>query len=146
MCLAVVLFGFLLLGTLCVSWIWVTFSLLRLGKFSILLFHTCFLSLGLILLLLVSVLYGYCYVSCFPAFPLVPLHSSQPLFLFLLFLGRFFYFVLQLADPIFCFRKSAFHSFYCVLQFRNCILHFLSLIHISEPTRLRISSRMPSSA
>ena len=74
MCLAVGLFGFLLLGTLCVSWICVTFSLIKLGKFPSLLFQTGFLSLVL-LFLLVSLLYRYYYVSCCPAFPLIPLHS-----------------------------------------------------------------------
>ena len=38
LCLAVGLFGFLLFGTLYVSWIWVTFSLIRSGKFSIITF------------------------------------------------------------------------------------------------------------
>ena len=42
MCLSVGLFGFVLLGTLFVSWIWVTFSLIRLGKFSIITFSNRF--------------------------------------------------------------------------------------------------------
>ena len=43
MCLAVGLFGFLLLGTLCVSWICVTFvCLIKLGKFSIITFSKKF--------------------------------------------------------------------------------------------------------
>ena len=54
MCLAVGLFGFLLIGTLCVSWIWVSFSLIKLGKFSIITFQTGFLSFALLLLLLYS--------------------------------------------------------------------------------------------
>ena len=121
MCLEVGLFGFLLIGILCVSWVCGTFSLIKLGKFSIITFQTGFLSLALPLLLLVSLLYGYYYVSC-PAFPLTSLFIlSEPLFLFLLFLGVFFYLVLQLADPILCFIKSVFHSFYCVLQYRNYI-------------------------
>ena len=33
MCLEVCLFGFLLIGTLCVSWICVTFSFIKLGEF-----------------------------------------------------------------------------------------------------------------
>ena len=75
MCLVVGLFGFLLLGTLCDSYVCVTFSLIKLGSFPSLLFQTGFLSLALILLLLVSLLYRYYYVSCCPAFPLIPLHS-----------------------------------------------------------------------
>ena len=42
MCFAVGLFGFLLFRTLCVSWICVTFSPLRLGKFSITTFSNSF--------------------------------------------------------------------------------------------------------
>ena len=42
MCLEVGLFGFLLIGTLCVSWIFVTFSLIKLGKFSIITFSNRF--------------------------------------------------------------------------------------------------------
>ena len=41
-CLEVDLFGFLLIGTVCVSWICVTFSLIRLGKFSIVTFSNRF--------------------------------------------------------------------------------------------------------
>ena len=42
MCLEVGLFGFLLLGTLCDSWICLTFSLIKLGKFSIITFSNTF--------------------------------------------------------------------------------------------------------
>ncbi|KAF6094897.1 hypothetical protein HJG60_011965 [Phyllostomus discolor] len=42
MCLEVGLFGFLLIGTLCVSWICVTFCLIKLGKFSIITCSTRF--------------------------------------------------------------------------------------------------------
>ena len=118
MCLAVGLFGFLLFGTLCVSWTWVTFSLLRLGKFSIITFSNRFSIPCSSSSPLVFLLYGYCYVSCFTAFPLLPLHSFLASFPFLALSGCFFlYFVLQLADPILCFIKSAFHSFYCVPWF-----------------------------
>ena len=36
------LFGFLLIGTVCVSWVCVTFSLIQLGKFSIITFSSTF--------------------------------------------------------------------------------------------------------
>ncbi|KAF6099747.1 hypothetical protein HJG60_011485 [Phyllostomus discolor] len=42
MCLEVGLFGFLLIGTLCVSWISVTLSLIKLGKYSIITFSSRF--------------------------------------------------------------------------------------------------------
>ncbi|KAF6086349.1 hypothetical protein HJG60_008514 [Phyllostomus discolor] len=42
MCLGVGLCGFLLIGTLCVSWICVTCSLIKLGKFSFISFSTRF--------------------------------------------------------------------------------------------------------
>ncbi|KAF6094921.1 hypothetical protein HJG60_011985 [Phyllostomus discolor] len=41
-CLEVALFRFLLFGTFCVSWICVTFSLIKLGKFSIITFSNRF--------------------------------------------------------------------------------------------------------
>ena len=48
----------------------------------------------------------------------IPLNPSSfflsLFFLLLLFLGVFFYFVLQLADPILCFIEPVFESFYCV--------------------------------
>ena len=125
MCLGVGLFGFLLIGTLCHSWICVTFSLIRLGKFSIITFSNRFSipcsssspsGIPIMWILLRFML------SCTS---LNPSSFFLSLFLFLALSRCLFYFVLQCPDPILCLIKSAFDSFYCVLQFRNCILHFL---------------------
>ena len=70
---------------LCDLWICVTFSFIKLGKFSIVPFSNRFLSLALLLLLLVSLLYGYYYISCFTTVPFTLLHLSESLFLFLSF-------------------------------------------------------------
>ena len=64
--------------------------LITLGKFSIITFETGFLSVALLLLLLVSLLYGYYYVSCCPVVPLKPLHSFWVFFPFLALSGCFF--------------------------------------------------------
>ncbi|KAF6125242.1 hypothetical protein HJG60_009762 [Phyllostomus discolor] len=126
MCFEVGLLGFLLIGTLCVSWICVTFSLIKLGKFSFITCSTRFSipcsssspsGVPIIWILLRFIL------SCISLNPSLCFLSL--FFLFLFFLGVLFYFVLQFDYPIFCFINLAFHSFYCVLQFRNCILHFL---------------------
>ncbi|KAF6109605.1 hypothetical protein HJG60_010858 [Phyllostomus discolor] len=125
MYLEVGLFQFLLIGTVCVSWVCVTFSLIKLGMFSVITFSNRFSipfcssspsGISIIWILLCFIL------SCIS---LNPFSFFLSLFFFLLFLGVFFYFVIQLADPIFCFIDPAFDSFYCVLQFRNCILRFL---------------------
>ena len=97
MCLAVGLFRFLLLGTLCFLDL-CDFSLIKLGKFSIITFSNRFSIPCSSSSPLVSLLYRYYYVSCCPEFPLTLFILSEPLFLFLLILGVFFffYFVLQL--------------------------------------------------
>ena len=127
MCLAVGLFVFLLIGTLCDSWICVTFSLIKLGKFSIITFSSRF-SIVALLLLLVFLLYGYCYVSCCPAFPLIPLHSFWASFPFLALSWCFF-----LPCPPAHWSHPLLHSVYfwflllCSLiqKLYPCILHFL---------------------
>ena len=124
MCLAVAPLD----STLCASWISVTFSLIKLGKFSIISFQTGFHSF----LLLFS--FWYHYHMNIITFHVV-LHSLNPslyflslFFLFLMFLGIFFYLALQLVDMILYFIQPAFDSFYCVLQLRNCILSLLALV------------------
>ena len=130
MYLGVGLFGFLLIVTLCASWTCVTFSVIQMGKFSIITFQTGFLSLAHLLLLLISLLYGYYYVLCCSRVPSTPLHSFWVFFPFLALSGSFFYFVLQLTHSIFCFITSGFPSIYSVVQFRNAffILSWFLLI------------------
>ena len=80
-----------LLGTLCVSWIWVTFSLIRLGKFSI---TSLFPQDIYPLLFFFSFWYSYYTdIVMFHVvlhFPYCLFILFEPLFLFLLFLGVFF--------------------------------------------------------
>ena len=91
MCLGVGLFGFLLIEILCASWICLTFSLIKLEKFSII---TFFRQVFYPLLFFLSFWYPY-YVDIimFHVVLQLPYHLfiiSEPLFLFFLFLGAFF--------------------------------------------------------
>ena len=74
MCLGVDLFGFMLIWTLCASWTCEAFLLSRVGKFSIIIFETGFLSLVPFLLFLILLWFECCCVSCCPAVPLSYLH------------------------------------------------------------------------
>ena len=102
MCLGVGLFGFILTGTLCASWTCVTFSPIKLGKFSMISFSNrfsilCSSSSGIPI---IQILLHFI-LSCSSFNP--SLFFLSLFFLFLFFLGVFFYHVLQLTDSILCF-------------------------------------------
>ena len=95
MCLRVGLFGFLFIGTLCASWICVTFSLIKLGKFSNIpfsnrLYIPCSSSLSGIPVIWVVLHFVFSYSS---------FNLSSFFLSFFPFLA-FFYLTLQLTDSI----------------------------------------------
>ena len=98
MCLGVFLLGFILYGTLCVSWTWPTIFFSMLGKFSTIISSKFFSYLFFFLLLVSEV-------------SETALSSFHSFYLILLFRSYFHHFIFQLTDSLFCFRYSAIDSF-----------------------------------
>ena len=111
MCLSVFLLGFVLSGTLCASWIWLTISSFFLWKF---------------LTIIASKIFSYPYFLFFfrgpynsnvAVFIIIPeasetiLHSFHSFDFILLFRSYFHHFIFQLTGSFFCFRYSAIDSF-----------------------------------
>ena len=109
-CLGVFLLGFILCGTLCASWTWLTISFPMLGKFS-----------TLISLKIFSYPFFISSSSRSPViqilFDIVPevsetiLSSFHSFYFIMLFRSYFLHFIFQLIDLFFCFRYSAIDSF-----------------------------------
>ena len=110
-CLRVFLLGFILYGTLCASWTWLTISFSMLGKFSTIISSKFSHTLSFSLLLLDP------YNSNVGMFDIVPevsetiLSSLHSFYFILLFRSYFHHFIFQLTDLFFCFRYSAIDSF-----------------------------------
>ena len=123
MCLGVFLLGFILYGTLCASWTWLTISFSMLGKFSTIISSKIFLIPFLFLFF-----FWNSYNLNVDAFDTVPevsetILSSFHSFSFILLFGSYFhYFIFQLTDLFFCFRYSAVDSFQSIFNFSNCIV------------------------
>ena len=113
MWLGMFLLGFILYGTLCASWTWLTISFSMLGKFS-----------AIISLEFFSFLFFYSSSSVTPILWMLlhlilsqrSLRLSSGLFFFffyfiLLFRSYSHHFIFQLTDSFFCFRHSAIDSF-----------------------------------
>ena len=112
MCLGMFLLGFILYGTLCYSWTWLTISFSMLGIFSTIISskifsYTFFFSSSS----------GTPYKSNVGMFDIVPevsetiLHSFHSFYFILLISSNFHHFIFQLTDSFFCFRYSAIDSF-----------------------------------
>ena len=110
MYLGMFLLGFILYGTLCASWTWLTFYFSMLGKFSTIISSKNFL---------IPFLFLFFWDPCnsnVGAFVIVPVVSETILssfhsFYFILLFRRYFkHFIFQLTDS-FCFRYSAIDSF-----------------------------------
>ena len=111
MCLSMFLLGFILYGTLCTSWTWVTISFPMLGKFSTPNLFKYFPRPFLFFF------FWDPYYSNVGAFNVVPKVSETVLisfhyFFFILFHGsNFHHSIFQLTYPFFCLSYSAVDSF-----------------------------------
>ena len=132
MCLGVFLLGFILYGTLCASWTWLTVSFSTLGKFSPIISSKIF-----------SYPFFFSYSSGTPIIRmLVCLIFSQRSLrlssvLFILFTKRKKYFcssevistiLSSSSDSFFCFRYSAIDSFKSIFNFSNCVVFLCMFI------------------
>ena len=112
MCLGIFLLRFILCGTLCASWIWLTISSFFLWKFLTIIASKIF-SYPLFF----SSSSGTPYNSTVGAIDIVPevsetiLSSFHSFYLILLFSSYFHHFIFQLTGSFFCFRYSAINSF-----------------------------------
>ena len=110
-CLGVFLLGFILYGTLCTSWTWLTISFPVLGKFSTIISSNIF-SVPFFF----SSSSGTPYYSNVCAFNFVPevsetvLNSFHSFFFILLCCSYFHYFIFQVTYPFFCLSYSAIDS------------------------------------
>ena len=123
MCLGMFLLGFILFGTLCASWTWLTSSFSMLGKFSTIISSKIF-----------SYPFFFCSSSGTPIIRmlgcLILSQRSQRLssvlfilFYFILFFRSYFHnFVSQLTDSFFCFSFSGIDSFWSIFNFSNCVV------------------------
>ena len=111
MCLGVFLLGFILYGTLCPSWTWLTISFSMLGKFSTIITSNFFSYPFLFLFFFLDP-----YNLNIDAFDIVPemsemiLSSFHSFYFTLLFRNYFHHFIFQLTDLFFCFRYSVIDS------------------------------------
>ena len=111
-CLGVFLLGFILYGTLCACWTWLTISFSMLGKFSTIISSKIF-SYPFFFLFF----FGDPYNSNVSVFDIVSevsdtnLGSFHSFYFILLFRSYFHHFIFQLTDSFFCFRYSAIDSF-----------------------------------
>ena len=131
MCLGVFLFWFILCGTFWSSWTWLTFSFIKLGKFSAIISSNVFS--GPFSLLCLS---GTPYNVNVGVFNVAPEVSqtvliSFHLVFFILFCGNNFHHSLfQLTYLLFCLIYPAIDSFRYIFYFSYCILHLCSLYHL----------------
>ena len=106
--LGMFLLGFILCGTLCASWTWLTLSFSMLGKFSTITSSKIFSYLFFF-----SSSSGTPHISNIDVFNTVPevsetvLSSFHSFYFSLLFRSYFHHFIFQLTDSFFCFRYSA---------------------------------------
>ena len=123
-CLGVFHLGFILFGTLWVSWTCVTISFPILGKFSAIISSSIF---SWPLFLSSSGTPNESNVGAFHIVPEVPevvLISFDSFFLFLLCLIYFHHFVFYITYPIFCLHYSTVGSLQSVFYLIYCITHF----------------------
>jgi len=122
MCLGMFHIGFILYGTLCPSWTWLTISFSMLGKFSTIISskffsYPFFLSSSSgtpIIWMLVCLI--------IPEVSETILSSFHSFHFILLFSSYFHHFIFQLTDSFFCFRYSAIDSFYSIFNLSNYVL------------------------
>ena len=112
MCLGMFLLGFILYGTLCTSWTWLTISFSMLGRFSTIISskifsYTFFFSSSYRILIIQMFVYLILFKKSLKLSSVV-FHSF---YFILLFSSYFHHFIFQLTDPFFCFRYSAIDSF-----------------------------------
>ena len=109
MCLGMFLLGFILCGTLCASWTWLTYLLFHVGE--LFKYH---LFKNFLILFLFLFFFRDPYNSNVVAFDIVPEVSETILssfFLLFFFRNYFNHFIFQLTDSFFCLRCSAIDSF-----------------------------------
>ena len=112
MCFGMFLLGFILYGTLCASWTWLTIFFPISGKFSTIISSNIF-SVNFVFLFF----FWDPYNSNVVAFNIAPEVSETVLnsfhsFFFILLCGSYFhYFIFQVSYPFFCLGYSAFDSF-----------------------------------
>ena len=113
MCLGMFLLGFILCGTLCASWTWLTISFSVLGKFSTIISSKIFSysfffssSSGTPIIWMLVLLF-----DIVPEVSETILSSFHSFYFILLFRSYFHHFICQLTDSFFCFRYSAIDSF-----------------------------------
>ena len=128
MCLSVFLFGFILSGTLCTSWTWLTISFPMLGKFSAKYFLRSLLSLSSpsgtpMMRMLVHLMLSQ-----------ESLRPSSFFFLslfYILFCGSdFHHSVLQVTYLFFCLSYSAVDSFQCIIHLLVNIFCIISILFL----------------
>ena len=108
MCLGMFFLGFILCGTLCASWTWLTISFSMLGKFSTIISSKIFSY---------PFFFWDLYNSNVGALDIAPEVSETVLSSFhsfcftLLFRSHFYHFIFQLTDSLLCFRYSFIDSF-----------------------------------
>jgi len=109
MCLGMFLLGFILYGTLCASWTWLTFPVGELFNYN--------LFKNFLFLFLFLFFFWDPYNLNVGAFDMVPeisetvLSSFHSFYFIRLFRSYFHHFIFQLSDLFFCFRYSPIDSF-----------------------------------
>ena len=123
MCLDAFLLGFILYGTLCASWTWLTIPYSMLGEiFNYILFKN----------LLIPYIFPFFFwdpyklnVDVFDISPevseIIP-SSFYSFYVILLLRSYFHHFTFQFTDSFFCFRYSATDSFQRIFNFNNCVV------------------------
>ena len=109
------LLRFILYGTLCASWTWLTISFSMLRKFSTIIFQKFSHTLSFSLLLLEPLFWNVGAFDIVPEVSETILSSFHSFYFILLFRSYFHHFIFQLTDSFFCFRYSAIVPFRVVL-------------------------------
>ena len=119
MCLDMFLLEFILYGTLCASWTWLTISFSTLEEFSTIISSKNFSC---------PFFFWDPYklnVDVFDISPevseIIP-SSFYSFYVILLLRSYFHHFTFQFTDSFFCFRYSATDSFYCIFNFIHCVV------------------------
>ena len=124
-CLGVFCLGFILFGTLWVSWTWVAISFPILGKFSAIISSSIFSwTFHFVFFFWDSYGSNFGVFHIVPEFPEVVLISFDYLFFFPLCFIYFHYFIFYLTYPIFCLCCSTLGSLQSVFDLIYCIIHF----------------------